>query len=123
MPLDVALKAAPLGVGDHIHLLGNLELLGKNPVAGVELGVLGAGQAKLPQEARRLNAGLLEVALHRTLHMFRLDELDVTQLHGVIAVLGSGLTLQNHARAGPERRDGHDPPGSVEDLRHPDLFS
>ena len=64
-----------------------------------------------------------EVAGHGLVHLRRLDEVDVADLRGLVAVLRQRLELRDHARTSLQHRHRVNIPAVVEDLRHADLLT
>ena len=126
MALDHAGEAAALADPDHVHLVLGLELIDQHLVARLQIArawVAGLAETKLPDELRARHSGLLQVPCRGLVNPRRLDELEQTELHRVIAVGGRRLPLDHHARPRFEQSDRHDLAIGPKNLSHPDLFS
>ena len=71
----------------------------------------------------RRNVRLGEVAGHRLVDLGSLDEVDVADLRGFVAILRQRLELRDHARTSLQNGHRVNITAVVEDLRHADFLS
>ena len=130
MPANDTGEASALGGANHIHELLVRKDVDQNPVTGLGVGVgrcvslrHGVVQSHLFEDAYRRDIRLGEVPGHRFVDLGRLDEVDVADLGGVIAVLRERLELRNDAW--PRLEHGHrmHVAAVVKQLRHADFLA
>ncbi len=119
--LDYARKAASLAGARDVHELRTVEQIDQNLIADLHAPI-GAFRifhhGNFLHELHRGKIVLFEVALHRLGQARVLDELDQTDLGGVVAVRQSGLELGNDTGTGLQHRDRANITLVVKQLRH-----
>src|SRR5271165_1671748 len=125
MSLHDAREPAALAGGNHIHKLFAFEDIHQHLVAslGAVLSFAVNHDGHLAQETHRRQTILSEMSLHRLRQPGFLYELNQSDLCGVVAVLGYGLALSNHAWAGLQHRDWVNITLVIEELRHANLLA
>src|SRR5580704_336457 len=121
-PLDAALKAFAFADPGNIHQLANFEVIHQNSIPWLGF-ILRIGNSKFADISQRSDTSLLEVPGHRFVHPLRLDELDQSQLHCVVAIFVFRPPLHYHARAGLQHGARNRRAVFGEYLRHAKFYS
>src|SRR5215475_9400878 len=121
MPLDEACESPALAGSDNMHELVRVENAHHHSIAGVR--AFFTLNRNFPKESGRRDIRLLEVAGHRLVDAFRLDEFNKPELHGIIAVFLFCLFLDDDAGARLNDRDGNDTTIVLQQLRHPHFLT
>src|SRR5512133_688249 len=121
VPLDDAGEALALADAGDVHLGLRLEGAGQDAVAG--LGGVGGVHLDLAEHADRGDTQLLAVALLGLGGALAAVGVHEADLAGLVAMLGGGLALHDHAGAGLDDRHGDDLALLIEDLGPPQLLA
>jgi hypothetical protein len=113
-------EALALGRARRVDALAGLEGLGRDLLA--ELVVGGVGRAELDEVTARRDAGLLEVAAHRLVHLAGVDRTEGDLDRGVAVGL-VGTHLRHDAGAGLDHGHGDELVVCVPHLGHAELLA
>src|SRR5690606_6082527 len=117
VPLDRALEALALGHAGHVHHLADLEDVGLDLAADLEVAGILVLDAELPQAATGLHLGLGVVAGHRLVAQGR-TPVAGGRLHGAVAVAVDRLDLGDAVRGGFDQGHGNGAAVIGEDAAH-----
>src|SRR5271166_448171 len=125
MALYHAREPASFAGGNHVHKLIAFENVHQHLVAslGAVLTLAVNHDGYLAQETHWRQTVLGEMSLHRLRQPGLLDELNQSDLSGIVAVLGCRLALRHHAWAGLQHRDRVNITLVIEELRHANFLA
>lgn len=93
MALYETCKSATLAYADHVHFVVGLEFINQDPITGSEILISGP-ELELTQKPRSaIEPGFLEMTRIRLVDPLRLNELNNSDLNGVVAIGRGRLAL------------------------------
>src|SRR5579883_2812772 len=121
MALDETGKTAALAGSNDVNQFVRIENADHHLIPGVRSFV--TLNHNFPNEPGGRDIRLLEMARHRLVHAFRLDEFNETKLDGIVSILLLRLLLYNHAGTGLNDGDRNDGAVILQQLRHSDFLT